>query len=116
MPDPANQSEFAAVVEKTLAECQHILGTKGSDYTDHGNRYWQFRLIAQMLGITPYQVWGVFALKHMLRVTTAIHRNPEAPVTAGEPLEESIRDNINYELLLRGMLEDDTAKTNGEES
>jgi hypothetical protein len=52
-----------------------------------------FKAVAQRLGLTPAQVWGVYFLKHVDAIT-AIMTRPELPVS--EPPIGRFADALNY--------------------
>lgn len=104
---PANQDQFDKVMGETFETCQKILSKKGPDYAGNSDRYNNFRLVAELIGISPYQVLAVYACKQFLGELNAIKQNPMYPTTAGEPFSERVHDTINYQLLLKGMREED---------
>lgn len=102
------RSEYA---KRLFDECLKILDTKGIDYSGKDDCTSNFKRNAANLGLTKYQVWSVYFLKHVDSVMNAIKRNPEAPIGAGEALRERIHDIINYAVILGTLLEEDKATT-----
>ncbi len=93
---------------KVFAQCQEILHRKGLDSAvDDDDANGNITQQAKLLGITPYQVWLVYVGKHIARVQNAIYRYPAAPQFAGETIQESAVDIINYMVILLSMLRED---------
>lgn len=98
---------YKALVEKFIyEEVLPLNDTKGVDYAENDDRLANFKQIAAQTGITPFQVWAVYAGKHSDSIFKAIRRNPTLPVKKGEPLSENIKDVIAYHLLLLGLLKE----------
>ncbi len=92
-----NTKEFNLLVNTIHAQCKKVLATKGVDYTpDAANRLSQFEDIAEVVGITPRQVIGVFLLKHQESIAKVIRGEP----LKGEQLLHKVIDEINYLCLL----------------
>lgn len=98
------REEFTNIVSRTLDECQTVLGLKGEAYAGSGDVTANFKRVAANLGLTPYQVWAVYAGKHVDTIFSAIKLSPDAPVDKSEGLDGRIVDAINYLLLLKALL------------
>ncbi len=99
------RDDFAAEI---FAQCKDILHRKGVDSAgddEDANR--NFAQQAKQLGLTPYRIWSVYVGKHIDRVQNAIYRYPAAPQFAGETIQESAVDIINYMVILLSMLRED---------
>ena len=80
-----------------------MLSEKGADYTQQSDDvHHNFKIVAEQLGLTPLQVWAVYAEKHWLAIMTYIKHG----ALASEPIESRFRDLGNYLLLGEGLLED----------
>ncbi len=77
-----------------LAYAHQIETDKRPGYTFTSNDvHKNFKSIAERIGITPFQVWLVYFLKHVDAITTALSRR-DAP--AAEPLQGRFADAVNY--------------------
>ena len=101
-----------AVVEAFLRECGEIRNSKGQDYAGRTDCLANFKRNAERLGLTKYQVWLVYAMKHIDAITSAIRKNPAEPWsgTESEPLQERFKDAVNYVLLAHAMCIEDTTE------
>ena len=97
------QDSSKVLLEKALA----VLEGKGKAYAGDKDVLLNFKRNAERLGMTKYQIWAVYANKHIDSVNNAIADNPSAPVDATEGLEGRIIDIINYHLILHAMLSED---------
>jgi hypothetical protein len=90
-----------------------ILSSKGVDYAGDEDALRNFKINAERLGLSKYQVWEVYAMKHIDAILTSIRRNPNAPTRQAETLYGSILDGRNYLGLLACLLAEDDAKEEG---
>ena len=95
------------LISKLFTESKELLLTKGKDYADDNDSLANFKLNARLLGLSKYQVWSIYFMKHVESVLNAIKRSPEFPQVKSEPIENRIKDIINYAALLYCMLEED---------
>ena len=84
-----------------------IMETKGADYSGTKDTLKNFKQNAEILGITKYQVWLVYFMKHIDAITNSIKRNPNEPEAKSEPLSDRILDGRVYLTLLKCLLEED---------
>jgi hypothetical protein len=97
-----NKGVFNVLVEAAREEQDKILDLKGQDYTMQSeDRLYNFKTIADMVGITPMQVWAVFWLKHVFAIVNYAKGGRES-----EPIEGRFVDNENYSYLGRGLVEE----------
>jgi len=62
-----DNENFSKIIEKQEALEKEIMKVKGNDYTlENSDRHFNFKLVAQLVGITPEQVLMVYWLKHVL--------------------------------------------------
>lgn len=88
-----------------------ILSAKGADYAGNEDALRNFKINAERLGLSKYQVWAVYAMKHIDAILTAIKTNPNDPARQAETLCGSIMDARNYlGLLVCLRFEDQNAK------
>lgn len=95
-------SEFAEVHKNIIAHAADIMWTKMKDYAREEDALHNFRRAAEAAGISPLQVWFVFADKHW----GAIARFIRDGKVESEAIRDRIADLINYCTLLQGLIED----------
>ena len=96
-----------AHIERLFADCHGILAKKGADYSGKADALSNFKRNAERLGLTKYQVWSVYTAKHFDSIMNAIKASPEYPQVESEPIEERIKDLINYGAILACMIIED---------
>lgn len=88
-----NISEFEVMFEVMHDNERKVLKSKGADYTQHSNdRLANFKRTAKQIGITPFQVWAVFAHKHW----DAIMSYVKTGEVESEPFDGRVLDLRNY--------------------
>lgn len=95
--------EFDSLLADTLQNTAKLLRDKGADYASDVDRLSNFKDQAAKLGLTPYQVWAVYANKHWDAVNAFVRNNGQVE---SEPIESRIYDIINYSFLLLGLVQD----------
>ena len=101
-----NNEDFAKLMEKQEALEKEIMRVKGNDYTlENPDRHFNFKLVAQLVGITPEQALMVYWLKHVLSLCNHAKGGRES-----EPIEQRIADVRNYPMLYRGLVEEKSAQ------
>lgn len=99
--------QFNQYLTTLLTECQHLLDTKGADYSGIEDRFLNFKKNGERLGMSKYQIWSVYFAKHIDAIFNAIKDNPLEPKTNSEALITRIQDAICYLTLMAGMMEED---------
>lgn len=84
-------------------EIVKLTNSKGKDYASDADRLSNFKDLAEQLGMTPYQIWGVYANKHWLAINAFIRNNGQLE---SEPIESRVHDIIVYSFLLLGLIQD----------
>lgn len=97
-----NRAEFKAFLDQEHRAICNINDCKGHDYAGDVDAFKNFKSIAERVGVTPFQVWAVYALKHWDSVLTFVREGD----VASEPIEGRLHDIILYSYLLLGMLEE----------
>ena len=95
LKDMLENEHFRDVVMK----CWAIYNRKGIDYTrglGDRNRLDNFDCVAENMGITWAQGWGVYFYKHV----SAVWKYVKEGRVESEPIEERCYDIINYTILL----------------
>ena len=98
------------VIQETMERILELNRTKGRDYAGVDDAFANFKRHATELGLTPEQIWAVYAAKHWDAVLTFCREHAEQGYTPSEPIEGRIDDLILYLMLLKGM-----ARESGEE-
>lgn len=98
------RSDFQQMRDDLLADAMVLNDKKGKDYSGDSDALASFKTQAEQAGITPLQVWSIFAGKHWLAVQSYV-RNGQVE---SEPIRERITDLIVYLCLLQGLIEDET--------
>ena len=92
---------FNHLVENILNDCKVLLVSKSHDYAENDNRYSNFEQAGNMAGISPEQsILNLVGIK-LARIKQLITTDKQAK---NESIEDSIKDAINYLLLLNGKL------------
>ncbi|MBU2052469.1 hypothetical protein KKH13_04670 [Patescibacteria group bacterium] len=100
------------IAEKVFSDCLTILYTKGTDtagITKDANL--NFHKLAEDTGLTKYQIWLVYIKKHLFRLEGAIANG--SLELKGESIKDSIRDIINYMVILESLIEEDKEDPSG---
>lgn len=96
--------KFEIILQNRLKSIQEVLGSKSKEYAQEGDRLFNFKLAAQINGITPEKaLWGM-ATKHLVSVMDLVNGRLEA---APYMINEKIGDLVNYLLLLEAILLED---------
>lgn len=94
------------IIEQMYEKRVKVLKDKGAAYAEEGDINYNFKIIAKILGLSVFQVWAVYWLKHVICVANAIKNNPNTPVDLTEGMEGRIIDNQNYIDILATLLEE----------
>lgn len=108
-----NSQDFDALVEKRLRKCQATLTTKNAEYSSDTDRLHNFKVAARLDGEDPVAaLWGMWK-KHIVSIIDMKDRMVREPGWVPEPglIEEKLGDNINYTLLLEGLMEERRGRT-----
>lgn len=96
-------SDFNNLVEEQFGICRAILETKGKEYApDDADRLSAFKTASCILHRTPIQALGGQMSKHTISLFEMIENN----CTDLDLWLEKLTDQINYLLLLKGLLHD----------
>ena len=83
-----------------LKRAEAIMRPKMVDYAGNERFSENFHRTAERTGLTPFQVWGVFADKHWGAVMAYVKNGK----TESEDIRDRIADLVNYLLLLSGLI------------
>ena len=97
-----NIDKFLEVRTKLLEESLALTLKKGKDYTKGSEDVLRnFKETGADLGLSPEQVWGIFAKKHFDAIMSYIKHGGKHE---SEPIAERIKDLLNYLVLLYAIL------------
>jgi len=96
------RENFLGMMEEEFQKMTELNEQKGHDYAGDEDALSNLKEAAERLGITPEQVWAVYADKHWSAVMTFCREGQ----VASEPIEGRIRDIMVYGMLLLGLIED----------
>lgn len=97
--------------DSILAECRTVMGTKQVDYASKEDVLANFKNVGARAGLTKYQIFLTYFLKHIDSIANAIKYHPDHPFTEtkSEPLRSRVVDAINYLTLLVNLIDEDEA-------
>jgi hypothetical protein len=105
--------EFDKVVENRCRLIKDILMKKAKEYASEKDRFHNFIVAARKLDTTPEDALMGMKVKHTVSIDDLIDwaKNSPEKLTV-ELIEEKIGDEINYFILLEGMLRERIEKRN----
>ena len=107
------QDTFDDIISESRDRQDELLERKGRDYTQGDkDRLKNFKATAAEVGITPLQVWYVFAKKHWDAVASDIKY---AGVNTSEPITSRFDDLHNYLYLGEGLVHERTREEHNED-
>lgn len=96
---------FDEIVKSRLEKIKEILGAKAAEYASQSDRFHNFNVAGRIAGITPEKALYGMMLKHEVSVIDLIESAGSCPEKLNDALiDEKIGDNINYLILLEGLL------------
>ena len=101
---PLVSSEFDKIVVTARQRQDHLLKVKGDDYTRHEpDRLSNFKRAAAGLGISPLQVWAVYASKHWDALLAFVKTGK----AESEAIEGRFDDLANYLYLGEALIKEE---------
>ena len=94
---------FERLVERRITKIRSTLMRKAKEYASDKDRFHNFKVAALMNTTTPEKALKGMMLKHEVSVLDMIN-SPEK--VTKEMVDEKIGDNINYLILLEGLLKE----------
>lgn len=83
--------------DEFVAQERALWGTKGDEYTIGLDRLYNFNSVAEKLGLSPMQVWAVYAAKHFYAILNYAKTGTEG----AEGIESRLADLAVYCKLAR---------------
>lgn len=97
--------DFDELSEELIEEAIEVSQSKRKDYTvGSEDALKNFKSVAERTGISPMQVLGIYMMKHQDAIANYIKSQGQSE---SEPIKYRIIDNINYLLLLWGLINDE---------
>ena len=97
--------DFNQVVDNTVQEIQNVLKQKAKEYATDQSRFHNFEIAGRKLNCTPEKALLGIMVKHVVSVDDMVDWIDQCPKKLTmELINEKIGDNINYLILLKGML------------
>ncbi len=96
-------NDLDALFDEHFQKITELSRSKGADYASEYDRLSNFKDQAAKLGLTPYQVWAVYANKHWDAINAFVRNNGQLE---SEPIESRVHDIIVYSFLLLGLIQD----------
>lgn len=100
-----NNAFFNRILKERLVKIKQTLSEKEEEYAVDGDRFHNFRVAGRKENITPERALKGMAVKHEVSVSDLIDMVERCPdrITV-KLIDEKIGDNINYLILLEGLL------------
>ena len=99
-----------ALAEALFEDCLQLLRDKGKAYSGDKDALANFKINAERMGLSKYQIWAVYFNKHIDSINNAVKDNPDKPADKTEGLSGRIVDAINYLIILKALLTEDNAE------
>lgn len=96
--------EFDEFIHVVLNNATAILGTKSADYSTADDKLANFKLQAQMDGITPIEALRGNHLKHRCSIRQGLDDLQRGVVRPWKWWKEKMTDDLNYNLLLQALI------------
>lgn len=96
------RDDFHILMDNTFERMKELNTKKGKDYAGDEDALSNFKAAAERLGVTPFQIWAVYADKHW----SAIMSFCKEGQLESEPIEGRIDDVMVYCTLLLGLIKD----------
>jgi hypothetical protein len=93
---------FYELMDKTFTDCLALAKAKGEDYTKGSqDALANFKEGGKDIDLDPQKVCWIFMNKHYQAITNYIKTGGQSE---SEPIDERLKDMINYLVLLRGLI------------
>ena len=95
--------DFDKIVHERIDSILSTLTQKAKEYAKGGDHFHTFNVAARMWETTPEKALYGMMSKHMVSVLDLVNAVPDTEITEAI-INEKIGDNINYLILLEGLL------------
>lgn len=96
-----NHTKFNQVIESQIESCKNLLIKKSQEYDFSEDRLRAFKCAAELLNSTPQQALLGYFTKHIVSLYDMIQSNNKFSI---DVYNEKITDAINYLLLLKAII------------
>jgi len=96
--------DFKKVTDETFKKCDKVLNSKNIEYARNNDKLHNFKVAGTTRGVTPESALGGMMLKHVISIFDYINDTDKDICRNVDSWDEKIVDNINYLLLLRGLV------------
>lgn len=104
LPEKSNY-DFATTVSQRCSKIKNVLQAKAQEYASSVSRFHNFEVAARIADTTPEKALKGMMLKHEVSVMDLIEWAESSPGKLSLAIiDEKIGDNINYLILLEGLL------------
>ena len=103
-----NNEDFRANLDAVHEKIETILGAKGEEYATDSDRLHNFKVAAQVQGITNKEALSGMMAKHTVSIYDMIGDGKDHSL---EKWDEKILDHINYLILLRAIVVEEDEET-----
>lgn len=101
-----NSEVFNDIIEKRIQTCKGVLCLKSEEYATE-DRLHNFKVAAELQGVTPITALAGMMCKHTVSVYDLIQAHEEGQKISQSMWDEKIGDSINYLLLLSVLIIDE---------
>lgn len=101
--------EFMEVLKEQVNRVYSVLDNKSAEYASDANKLANFHRAAPLLGISVPQAIASFMAKHTVSIYDMVNSGKPYPM---ETWDEKITDHINYLILLRAAISENTEPPN----
>lgn len=96
--------KFAQLAANRFDACGAVMITKSEEYSRNNDRLHNFKRAAAIDGTTPARsLWGMWK-KHIVSIADMIDDIDAGKVPSEAMVAEKLGDNINYSILLEGLI------------
>lgn len=101
-----NAEDFNVILDEQLQKARDTLGTKAGEYAADNDRLHNFKVAAELQGITPRAALAGMRAKHTVSVYDILHAEELA---SPEMVQEKLGDDLNYILLAFAVIQEERA-------
>jgi hypothetical protein len=97
-----NHSDFEEILVQQIEECKYTLITKAIEYAQDDDRLHNFKVAAELQGVTPRVALGGMFAKHIVSIFDMLPEDDNS--VDMEVWDEKIGDSLNYLFLLKALI------------
>lgn len=96
--------QFSDFLMGVLKHTTDVLDSKSADYSSAKDKLYNFKLAAEVEGITPIEALRGMHLKHRTSLRQGLDELERGKIRPYEWWKEKLTDNINYWILFEALL------------